>query len=190
MKKTEEGASRKPSVVRAKPDKHHRTPPEAMAEFLAQPTEANPEYDAAWLEAAEVSAIDDEIEQHRQFKQAAKSSAESDYSDMRVDELLKRRDLLLWPEGRDSEVFKSVSVVHTTRSKKRDAMSPVIELAQRACCDPQDAAEVWAKLLVLAEKKEPPLLGSAKEGLQYLDHEEGAKFLSKDALAKRLKRQK
>jgi hypothetical protein len=78
------------------------------------------------------------------------------------------------------------SFVHTTKVR-RDSLMPAIEKAQTHCRDPLDTAEVWAQLLVLAEKRFPPLIGATEEGLQYFKDGE-AKFFARDALRKRLGR--
>ncbi len=75
-------------------------------------------------------------------------------------------------------------VIHSTKAR-RNTLTPVIELAQSQCRNPQDTAEVWAALLVLAELKHPPLRGATEDGVQYLKRGEVA-FLTRDALRKRL----
>ncbi len=77
-------------------------------------------------------------------------------------------------------------VVHSTKVR-RDTLTPVIELAQKQCRNPQDTAEVWAALLVLAENKQSHLLGVTEDGLQYLDKGSAAIF-TKRSLSKRLNR--
>lgn len=77
-------------------------------------------------------------------------------------------------------------LVHSTKAR-RDALTPVIELAQRQCRSPKDDAEVWAALQPLAEKKTPPLIGATEEGLQYLKNGK-AEIFTRDALRKRLNR--
>ena len=79
------------------------------------------------------------------------------------------------------------STRHHSTKERRDSLWPVIEHAQRECSDQNDAAEVWARLQVLAEKKMPPLIGCEEEGLQYL-HQGAVSVLSRNALALRLKR--
>lgn len=80
--------------------------------------------------------------------------------------------------------------VHSTRALRRDALTPAIEEAQTTCrTDPYDVAAVWATLLVMAEKKIPPLIGATEDGLQYLDQGQAA-TLTRRALAKRLARAK
>ena len=71
---------------------------------------------------------------------------------------------------------------------RRDTLTPVIERAQKQCDNPQDAASVWAALLVLAEKKVAPLIGATEDGLQYLKNGTAAS-LNREALRKRLGRQ-
>lgn len=77
-------------------------------------------------------------------------------------------------------------VIHSTKAR-RDPLTPVIELAQKQCRNPQDTAEVWAVLQVLAEKKSAPLIGVTEDGLQYLKAGAAAIF-KRDSLRKRLDR--
>ena len=86
-----------------------------------------------------------------------------------------------------SEPSKIKTVTHTTKTPRRDTLTPVIELAQNQCRNQKDTAEVWARLLVLAESKSPPLIGATEEGLQYLKHGTAAIF-KRDDLRKRLTR--
>ena len=83
-------------------------------------------------------------------------------------------------------VAVGASLTHSTRAR-RDTLTPVIELAQSKCRNPKDTAEVWAVLLVLAEKKQPPLIGVTEEGLQYYEAGEAAIFKRK-SLGARLTR--
>ena len=77
-------------------------------------------------------------------------------------------------------------VIHSTKAR-RNILTPVIELAQKQCRNTQDTAEVWAVLLVLAEKKSPPLIGATEDGLQYLN--KGiADIFKKKSLGQRLAR--
>lgn len=78
------------------------------------------------------------------------------------------------------------SVIHSTKAR-RDALTPVIERAQSECRNPQDAAEVWGVLLMLAEKKTAPLIGATEEGLQYLKGG-AAEIFTRKSLGKRLAR--
>ncbi len=78
------------------------------------------------------------------------------------------------------------SVIHSTKAR-RDALKPVIERAQSECRNPQDAAEVWGVLLMLAEKKTAPLIGATEEGLQYLKGG-AAEIFTRKSLGKRLAR--
>ncbi|MDP3251623.1 MAG: hypothetical protein Q8M77_06895 [Hydrogenophaga sp.] len=80
----------------------------------------------------------------------------------------------------------TTSFVHSTKSR-RNALTPVIELAQAQCRNPRDTAEVWAALLVLAEKQSPPLRGATEEGIQYLSNGV-AEIFKRDSLRKRLAR--
>ena len=76
---------------------------------------------------------------------------------------------------------------NSTIKPRRNTLTPVIELAQKQCSGPNDTSEVWAALMVLAEKKHAPLLGATEEGLQYLENGATAYF-SKRSLRKRLAR--
>ncbi len=78
---------------------------------------------------------------------------------------------------------------HKARELRRDDLWPAIELAQSQCRQGTDDAEVWAKLTVLAGKKEPPFIGVDEEGLQYLRKGEIEHF-TRDALRKRLSPEK
>lgn len=77
-------------------------------------------------------------------------------------------------------------IIHSTKTR-RDTLTPVIELAQKQCQNPQDTAEVWAVLLVLAEKKSSPLIGTTEDGLQYLN-KGTADIFKKKSLGQRLAR--
>lgn len=90
------------------------------------------------------------------------------------------------PDAPSSVVAESASVTHSTKTR-RDALAPVIELAQQQCRNPGDVAEVWGALQVLAEKKEKPLLGATEDGLQYLKGGT-AVILTRNALKQRLTR--
>ena len=92
------------------------------------------------------------------------------------------------PEPQPESQPQTLEVVrNSTKPKRRDILTPVIEMAQKTCNDPNDTAAVWGVLQVLAEKKQAPLIGSTEDGLQYL---EGgiAKIFKRDALRKRLAR--
>ena len=84
------------------------------------------------------------------------------------------------------EAATAQTIVHSTKVR-RDTLTPVIEAAQKQCRNPQDTAEVWAVLQVLAQKKTPPLIGATEEGLQYFRQGEAAIF-NREALRKRLAR--
>lgn len=80
-------------------------------------------------------------------------------------------------------------VKHSTKTKPRNILDPVIEMAQQQCADPQDTAQVWARLEVLAEGEHPPLLAATPDGLKYKCGGNTA-YLKRDALDKRLKRRR
>lgn len=93
------------------------------------------------------------------------------------------------PPGRQAApvVAESVSrVIHSTK-ERRDTLTPVIEFAQKQCRNPQDTAEVWGALLVLAERKHPPLIGTTEDGLQYLN-KGSADIFKRKSLGQRLAR--
>lgn len=77
-------------------------------------------------------------------------------------------------------------VIHSTKAR-RDTLTPVIEFAQTQCINPQDTAEVWGKLQVMANDKHPPFLRTADGGLDYL-YRDTVKVFTRDALGKRLVR--
>jgi len=74
---------------------------------------------------------------------------------------------------------------HSTKTKSRDTLDPVIELAQSKCRDSKDTAQVWAQLQVLAQEEYPPFLGMFPEGLKYTKGAGDAHF-NRGALDKRL----
>ena len=78
------------------------------------------------------------------------------------------------------------TVTNSTKAR-RDTLTPVIEQAQKKCTDPSDTAAVWAALLVLAEKKNPPLIGATEDGLQYLKGG-SAEIFKRKSLGQRLAR--
>ena len=87
----------------------------------------------------------------------------------------------------DGNPHATVVVRNSTKSKRRDILTPVIEKAQSTCQDPSDTAEVWATLQILAEEKQAPLIGGTEDGLQYLENGT-AKIFKRDSLRKRLDR--
>lgn len=90
-------------------------------------------------------------------------------------------------EPASNRPVKPAPIIRNSTKARRDTLTPVIELAQSQCRNPIDTAEVWAVLLVLAEKKHPPLIGATEEGLQYYKGGEAAIFKRK-SLGKRLTR--
>ena len=83
---------------------------------------------------------------------------------------------------------------HSMKSKGRDTLDPVIEMAQSLCDDPDDWAQVWAQMQVLAQEEKPPLLGLIPEGIKYTQvvPKPGifTGIFTKNALGKRLKRRR
>ena len=75
--------------------------------------------------------------------------------------------------------------VHSTKTKGRNILDPVIETAQGQCTDPKDTAQVWAQMQVLAQVEHPPLLAATDNGLKYTKNGNDA-YLTRDALDKRL----
>ena len=84
------------------------------------------------------------------------------------------------------EAVGASGVIHSTKAR-RNTLTPVIEFAQTKCSNPQDTAEVWAALLVLAEKKTAPLIGATEDGLQYLKGGT-AEIFTRKSLGQRLAR--
>lgn len=78
-------------------------------------------------------------------------------------------------------------VRHSTKPKRRNSLTPVIEMAQATCKNANDTAAVWAELQMLAEQKQAPLIGATEEGLQYLKNGNAAIF-TRESLRKRLAR--
>ena len=76
-------------------------------------------------------------------------------------------------------------VMHSIKTKPRDILVPVIELAQGKCVDPKDTAQVFAQMQVLAQEEHPPLLAATVNGLKYTKNGT-AGYLTRDALNKRL----
>ena len=69
--------------------------------------------------------------------------------------------------------------------KRRNSIDPVIELAQTKCRNPQDTAEVWAQMEVLAHAAHAPFLAVKKTGLEYTKGS-GKDYFTRDALRLRL----
>jgi hypothetical protein len=97
-----------------------------------------------------------------------------------------RRALVVSEQAGGDGTAPPSKIFHSTKTR-RDTLTPVIEQAQRQCTDPLDTAAVWAVLLVLAEKKTPPLIGATEDGLQYLKGGT-AEIFKRSSLGKRLTR--
>lgn len=83
-------------------------------------------------------------------------------------------------------VTKGASVItNSTKPPRRDSIDPVIEVAQSKCKNPQDTAEVWAQMQVLANDEQPPFLASTANGLKYHKGDKDCYF-KRGALDKRL----
>jgi hypothetical protein len=82
---------------------------------------------------------------------------------------------------------KAAAIFTHSTKVRRNTLTPVIELAQKKCRDPNDTAEVWAALQTLAQQKIAPLIGATEDGLQYLKNGDAAN-LSRNALRLRLRR--
>jgi len=72
--------------------------PAMSAFFLSERGDASPDFESAFLEATEVSEIEQEIEVRQGFRKTAKSSAERDAAEKSIAALEKRREPLLWPQ--------------------------------------------------------------------------------------------
>jgi len=72
-----------------------------------------------------------------------------------------------------------------TKKRKRDPVDPVIELIQRTCSDPQDAAEIWGKMEKMAVDGSSIFSTSTPTGLKY-SHNGVGKHFTPNALKKRL----
>lgn len=77
---------------------------------------------------------------------------------------------------------------HPSKRTRRDAVTPAIERAQRQCQEPDDVAQVWSYLQEMARKGEPPFIGTTEDGLKWVDANDKAAFLSRDALRRRMRR--
>jgi hypothetical protein len=75
---------------------------------------------------------------------------------------------------------------HTTKGKRRDTLTPVIEYAQSLCKDPWDVAEVWGQLHTLTAQKYAVLLHLDGAAVAYMDGEI-TKKLTKKNLGDRLR---
>ena len=75
----------------------------------------------------------------------------------------------------------------TTKTRGRNELDEVIELAQRECTGAAGTNEVWTRLVVLANDEHPPLLAAVPGGLKYTRNGRDAIF-KKGSLSKRLKR--
>lgn len=84
------------------------------------------------------------------------------------------------------EARDSANIVHSTKNKKRDSISPAIEQAQSKCNDKFDVAEVWGWLQKMARERHPPFVGVTEEGLQVIERDG---YFKRDDLRKRLERQ-
>ena len=167
-------------------------------------------YAEAWPLGLELDEVNLDIEKWSQEKVKNKDISKDSFLQEKIEELKVQKNKLDWrldPENFGKRKFlpvpeklkiqpqvdnhgsaQTASVIHTTREKKRDALTPVIELAQSQCRNPTDAAEVWANLLTLASSKKPPFFGVTAEGLQYHKASEKTAYFTQDALKKRLDR--
>lgn len=76
------------------------------------------------------------------------------------------------------------------KSKRPDLLTPLIEAAQRDEIDQFSAAVIWPKLCSKAESKTRPLIGVSPDGIKWTDSNDTIQFLTKNALADRLRRLK
>ncbi len=75
---------------------------------------------------------------------------------------------------------------------RKDDLSAVIAQAQERAADSTDTAGAWLALMQMAEAKVPPLIGIGRgeREIKYTGSDGDTKFLTKDALRKRLRRTK
>jgi hypothetical protein len=73
---------------------------------------------------------------------------------------------------------------------RRDDLAAAIDLAKARAADPTDTASVWSELLRLARDTHPPLMEVVEGAIKYTNSDGDIKFLTKDALRKRLRRRK
>ena len=76
------------------------------------------------------------------------------------------------------------------KNQRPDLLTPLIQKAQRDEPDPFSAAVIWPKLCDMAELKTNPFVGKTESGLKWTDANDSFKFLTKEALADRLRRAK
>lgn len=74
------------------------------------------------------------------------------------------------------------------RKARRDLLTPVIEAAQNACGNVNDAPAVWAKLTQMAENGQRPLLGVSDDGIKWQDANDEPQFFKLKNLRDRLRR--
>ena len=74
------------------------------------------------------------------------------------------------------------------RKARRDLLTPVIEAAQKACGNVNDAPAVWAKLTQMAENGQRPLLGVSDDGIKWQDANDEPQFFKLRNLRDRLRR--
>lgn len=74
------------------------------------------------------------------------------------------------------------------RKARRDLLTPVIEAAQKACGNVNDAPAVWAKLTQMAETGQRPLLGVSDDGIKWQDANDEPQFFKLRNLRDRLRR--
>lgn len=80
---------------------------------------------------------------------------------------------------------------HSTKERRKNELTGVIQHAQAECNDPSNSAEVFAALAALADSKDKPpvLLGSDEAGIKYRSGGE-VKYLTREQLRNRLKYKK
>ena len=76
------------------------------------------------------------------------------------------------------------------RNQRPNLLTPLIQKAQRDEPDPFSAAVIWPKLCDMAELKTNPFIGKTESGLKWIDANDSFKYLTKEALADRLRRAK
>jgi len=88
------------------------------------------------------------------------------------------------PEQGQAKVVK-----HTTKGKRRDILTPVIEHAQSLCRNPLDTAQVWGVLHNLDKKHFPTFIHYEGKAIAYMEGDE-TKLLTLKKLADRLRGQR
>ena len=78
------------------------------------------------------------------------------------------------------EQLHATAVQHTTKGRRRDILTPVIEHAQSLCKNPLDTAEVWGQLHTLTAQKHTVLLHLEGDAVVYTDGDNTKKLTRKN----------